>query len=121
MGVTRDPIFGPVILCGLGGIYVEVIKDVSKRLLPISKQDAIEMIKELKGYKIFTGIRNGVTYDVDALADTLIKVSNIASSLGDELEDFEINPLIVFEKTKGVMALDGLITRKQGKGVNVTL
>ena len=110
VGVTRDPVFGPVILCGLGGIYVEVMKDVSQSLAPISVDQALEMIQQLKSYPLFTGVRKGLTYDVKALAKTLSQVSQLAMSLGDIWSDFEINPLIVRPEGQGVLALDGLIT-----------
>ncbi len=119
VGVTRDPIFGPVILCGLGGIYVEVMKDVSQRLAPISEGQALEMIQQLKSYPLFTGVRKGLTYDVKALAKTLSQVSQLAISLGDAWSDFEINPLIVRPEGQGVLALDGLITLYGTSKVNV--
>ncbi|MBT2655947.1 acetate--CoA ligase family protein [Bacillus sp. ISL-18] len=110
VGVNRDPVFGPIIMCGLGGVYVEVLKDVSQRLLPITEKDALEMVKELKSYPLFNGFRNGVNYDVTALACVLADISHLALSLGDGWSEIEINPLIVRELGKGVMALDGLIT-----------
>ncbi|MFB3168543.1 acetate--CoA ligase family protein [Neobacillus sp. 179-C4.2 HS] len=110
VGVTRDPAFGPVIMCGLGGIYVEVMKDVSQRLAPITEQEAMEMIQQLKSYPIFNGVRKGTKYDVEAFAKTLSQVSKLALNLGDSWSDIEINPMIIREKGKGVMALDGLIT-----------
>jgi len=110
VGVTRDPVFGPVLLCGLGGIYVEVMKDVSQRLAPVSEQEALEMIQNLNSYPLFTGIRKGISYDVQAFAKTLSRISELAVSLGDSWSDFEINPLIVLPEGQGVLALDGLIT-----------
>jgi acetyltransferase len=110
VGVNRDPVFGPIIMCGLGGVYVELLKDVSQRLLPISEKDALEMIKELKSYPLFDRFRNGARYDVAALAKVLAEISNLALNLGEGWSEIEINPLIVREEGKGVVALDGLIT-----------
>lgn len=112
VGVTRDPVFGPVVLCGLGGIYVEVMKDFSQRLAPVSEGEALEMIRELKSYPLFTGFRKGRIYDVKALAKTLAQVSQMAISIGDAWTDLEINPLIVRAAGEGVTALDALITAK---------
>lgn len=110
IGVKKDPIFGPVILCGLGGIYVEIMKDVSQNLTPISRKDALSMIEQLKSYPLFTGVRNGLKYDVEGFADVLVNVSQLALNLDGHWTELEINPLIVFEEGKGVMALDGLLT-----------
>ena len=110
VGITRDPVFGPIIMCGLGGIYVEVMKDISQRLAPITEHDALEMIQQLKSYPIFNGVRKGTKYDVEAFARTLSQISKLALTLGDSWSDIEINPMIICEKGKGVMALDGLIT-----------
>jgi acetate---CoA ligase (ADP-forming) len=110
IGVKKDPIFGPVILCGLGGIYVEILKDVSQDLAPVSRQDALRMIQQLKSYPLFSGVRNGLKYDVEGFADVLVNVSILAINLEGNWTELEINPLIVFEEGKGVMALDGLLT-----------
>jgi acyl-CoA synthetase (NDP forming) len=110
VGINRDPVFGPMIMCGLGGVYVEVLKDVSQRLLPITEKDALEMIKELKSYPLFNGVRNGTKYDVPALAKALVDISNLALGLDEGWSEIEMNPIIVLEEGKGVMALDGLIT-----------
>lgn len=110
IGVKKDPIFGPVVLCGLGGIYIEIMKDVSQNIAPISKTHAINMIEKLKSYPLFKGFRNGLKYDVDAFAETLVNVSQLVLNLEGDWQELEINPLIVFEEGKGVMALDGLLT-----------
>lgn len=115
VGVSNDPQFGPVILCGLGGIYVEIMKDVTRRLAPVSEEDALEMIKELKSYPIFTGARKGISFDVKAFSKALAQISNLALSLGDSWADLEINPLIIRAEGKGVVALDGLITLNNQK------
>jgi acyl-CoA synthetase (NDP forming) len=110
VGVKRDPQFGPMIMCGLGGIYVEVLKDVSLRNAPVSPMEALEMIRELKAYPLFKGARGGAEYDVEAFADALVKISHLAVML-DDLEEMDINPLIIRPKGQGVLALDGLLIK----------
>ncbi|MDR7076150.1 acetyltransferase [Neobacillus niacini] len=115
VGVKRDPLFGPIIMCGLGGIYVELLKDYSQRVAPITEEEALEMIKELKSFPLFNGYRGGSNYDVQALAELLSNISKLALTLGDDWSELEINPLIVLEKGKGVLALDGLITMSKSE------
>ena len=104
IGIKEDPQFGKVIMFGLGGIYAEVFKDISMRVLPITKEDAQEMISETKVYKILNGAR-GKHYDVDAIIDTIMKVSQLAES--KDIKELDINPLVVHEH--GVKALDARI------------
>ncbi|HZG83755.1 acetate--CoA ligase family protein [Paenibacillus sp.] len=111
VGVKRDPAFGPIVMCGLGGIYVEVLKDVVQKAAPLTPAEALEMIQALQCYPLFTGARKGLAYDVDALANVISKISELAVSLGDRWDEMEINPLIVRPQGQGVMALDGLITK----------
>ena len=111
VGMTRDPQFGPVIVVGLGGIFVEVIQDIAMRLAPLTMADAREMIGELKGYAILQGARGGPASDIDALAQILCRFSRLALDIGDQIGEIDINPLRVFEKGKGAVALDCLITR----------
>lgn len=106
VGVKRDPQFGAVIMFGLGGIFVEVFKDFSLRVAPITKFDAINMIKEIKGYKILKGFRGHKEYDIDSVVDVLLSVSKISEEI-DNLLELDINPLIVQEK--GVVAVDARI------------
>lgn len=112
VGIQNNESFGPVITCGLGGIYVEVLKDVSRHLGQVEKEEALQMIESLKGAAILHGARTKIEYDIDALAEAISNISTIATSLNGNWEDFEINPLVVFEKGKGVLALDGLISLK---------
>lgn len=113
IGVQRDPVFGPFILCGLGGIYVEVMQDITRRLAPVSEFEALEMIRQLKSYSLFTGIRKGIAYDLRAFATTLSQLSYLALSLEGAWTELEINPLVVRPEGQGVMALDGLLTFQQ--------
>lgn len=75
VGLQDDPQFGPVIMCGLGGVYTELFKDVSFRVLPISKQDALEMLEDLKGKQILHGFRGTQHVDLEMVADALVKIS----------------------------------------------
>lgn len=92
VGVTRDPQFGPVLMFGLGGIFVEVLKDVSFRLIPIDPQDAKEMIEEVKGYPLIRGYR-GKQGDLKSLKDLLLKVSNFITH-HPEIAELDLNPVI---------------------------
>jgi acyl-CoA synthetase (NDP forming) len=112
LGVTNDPLFGPAVMFGLGGIFAEVLKDVSFRLAPVTPSIAREMIEEIKGYPVLTGARGKAPADVDALADAIVKLSALAIDLKDSLAELDINPLFVMEKGKGVKAADALIKPK---------
>lgn len=108
VGSKKDEIFGPTILFGLGGIFTEILEDISLRICPIEREDAIEMIQEIKGYKILKGYRHIPPADVDALIDVLLKVSALVVE-HPEIKELDINPLFVRERGKGVVAADSLI------------
>lgn len=93
IGLKKDPTFGHAIAVGLGGVFAEVIKDVSFRVVPISKKDALDMLKELKGYEILKGYRGGKA-DTDVIIDILLKVSKL-SEKNKEISELDINPLVV--------------------------
>lgn len=109
LGVKRDPLFGPVVICGFGGIFVEVLKDVAVGIPPLTKDQAEEMIARLRGAAILAGVRGKPAADVDALAETVVKVSHLAASLGAQLQGLDINPLIVLPKRQGVVAVDAVV------------
>jgi len=109
VGITRDAQFGPVLMYGLGGVWVEVFKDIALRLPPLTKREALEMLLETRGYKLLQGFRNHPEADLSALCDTLVKMSNLALELKDYIVEVDINPVLVFEKGKGVQAVDALI------------
>jgi acyl-CoA synthetase (NDP forming) len=109
LGIKRDPIFGPVIMFGLGGVFVEVLKDVALRLAPIDKTDALAMITEIKGRAILEGARGRQPSDIDALADTLVSLSQFAAAHADEIESIDINPFLVLPRGRGGYALDALV------------
>jgi len=108
-GVKQDPQFGPIILFGLGGIYAEVFKDFSIRVCPISKEDAFEMIEDLKTKGIFHA--RGKEYNKDAIANLLLKLSEIASK--GEIKEMDLNPIIMYPKDtdKDYVVVDVRIVR----------
>ena len=106
IGGLRDPQFGPAVMFGLGGIFVEVYKDVSFRIAPLEEYDAIDMIHEIKGSKILKGFRNTESLDITSLAQTILKVSNIMVSI-EEIKEIDLNPVLVYPK--GVKAVDARI------------
>jgi acetyl-CoA synthetase (ADP-forming) len=97
IGLATDATFGKVIMFGLGGIWVEVMKDVSFRVVPLSREDARDMVEEIKGYPLLTGIRGKSAKDVDALCDLLVKVSKLAQG-SEEIMEMDLNPIFVMEK-----------------------
>jgi acetyltransferase len=105
VGARIDQIFGPIIMIGLGGIYVEVMKDVSFRALPISAGDIISMIKELRSYPLLLGVRGEKMKDVAAVMNVVTILGAILRH-GQGISDIEINPLVVYEQGDGVMAVD---------------
>jgi len=109
LGVTNDRLFGPAVMFGLGGIFAEVLKDVAFRIAPVTKAGALDMIAEIKGYTVLTGARGAAHADIDALADTIVRLSALAIDLKDVVAELDINPLFVFPKGQGVKAGDALI------------
>ncbi len=108
VGVSYDRQLGPFLLFGTGGVMVEVYEDVALRLCPITRDDALEMIEEVKGARLLRGFRGTPAADVDALADTLVRVSGMAVQLEGSLGELDINPLMVLPQGQGVKAVDAL-------------
>jgi acetyl-CoA synthetase (ADP-forming) len=106
IGSTLDPMFGPILAFGLGGIYVEILKDVVFRLIPIEPEDATEMLIEIKAAKILNGVRGQPPVDKKALVELLIKTSNFIAN-NPEIEELDLNP--VFASEKGVSVVDARI------------
>jgi acyl-CoA synthetase (NDP forming) len=113
VGIHRDPVFGPVCTVGLGGIAIELFKDVSRRLLPLDQTRAREMIAETRCSKLLAGFRGKPPFDVDALVDALVRLSDFVVRR-PEIEEIEINPLAVRPTGQGVIALDAVLSVKQG-------
>lgn len=114
VGVRWDERFGPMVMLGLGGIFVEVLKDVSLRLAPVDEEEALSMIRELKAAKMFSGFRGSPPRDVRALSRVVADVSRLAHELGQSLVELDINPLFVLEEGKGVKVGDALLVLEGG-------
>ncbi len=105
IGMNRDPQFGPLLMFGLGGIYVEVLKDVSFRIAPISRKEAEEMIAEIRSYALLKGVRGQKPADMDAMVDILLRVSQLVTDF-PEVVEMDINPLMVLDSGQGAYAVD---------------
>ena len=113
VGMTLDPQFGPMVMFGLGGIFVEILKDFSLRHAPLRERDAWEMVKEIKGYKILEGFRGEKQADLGAIVSTLLTLSRMAIDLKNVFSEVDINPLVVYPDRGGVKAVDCLFIRKR--------
>jgi len=109
LGISRDPVFGATIVLGLGGIFVELLKDSVLQLPPLSRVEALEMIQSLKGRLLFEGFRGKPRADIDALADTIVQVARMAADLDGVLSALDLNPLMVLPEGQGVVAADVLM------------
>ena len=107
LGVVRDPVFGPVVMFGLGGIFVEVLEDVSFRIAPFGPSEARAMIDEIRGRPVLDGVRGAPGVDIDALASALSRLSVFAAAWPDGIESIDINPFVALPD--GAVALDALI------------
>jgi 4-hydroxybutyryl-CoA synthetase (ADP-forming) len=105
LGSKQDPLFGPVIMFGLGGIYVELLKDVVFRIAPIDEREAIRMVQSIKAIKILKGVRGEKPSDLNAIVDSLQRLSQLVIDF-PEIEEFDMNPLLVLEEGKGARAVD---------------
>jgi acyl-CoA synthetase (NDP forming) len=109
VGVNNDPLFGPAVMFGLGGIFTEILHDVAFRLAPLTRSAADEMIRQVKGYPLLAGARGRPPCDVEALAQAICQVSALALDLSAHLAELDINPLFVLPQGRGVKAGDALI------------
>lgn len=94
IGLTRDAQFGPCVMFGLGGIFTEILKDISFRVAPLEKRDALDMMRDIKGHKILDAVRGMEAADLDILADILIKVGQIGLE-NEKVKEIDINPVII--------------------------
>lgn len=113
IGTSQDQQFGPTVVFGLGGIFVEILKDMSMRVAPLSRSDAEQMVTEIKGYQILQGARGKTGSDIEAVVDVLLRISKLAKDWEDTISEIDINPLIVFDKGRGVKATDALVVLKR--------
>ncbi|AQV98662.1 acyl-CoA synthetase [Cupriavidus necator] len=114
VGIHRDPVFGHVCTFGLGGVSIELFKDVSRRLLPLTPASARAMITETRCYELLKGYRGQPAFDIDALVDVLVKLSDFVAGHAATIDELEINPLAVRPQGQGVTALDAVLSY-QGK------
>jgi acetyltransferase len=105
VGMNCDPQFGPLMMFGLGGIYVEALKDVAFRIAPFSRREAEEMITEIRSYSLLRGVRGERPSDTEAIVDTLLRLSQLVTDF-PEIMEMDVNPLIVFEVGRGVVGVD---------------
>lgn len=112
IGVTRDPVFGHVMTFGLGGIYIEIFRDVTRRLLPIGPRDAAAMVREMRCFPLLDGARGRPAADVAALEQLLVRISDFVVRHGERLEEMDLNPVWVGAKGEGAMPLDAVIVER---------
>lgn len=111
VGFSDDEQFGPVVLFGLGGVFVEVLKDVSLRVAPLTRRDAEGMVREIKGFPLLDGARGRPKADIAALTDLILNVSRLAMDLRERVAEFDLNPIRV-RSDGGLVGLDALLVRK---------
>ncbi|MHC4181921.1 MAG: acetate--CoA ligase family protein [Planctomycetota bacterium] len=109
IGGIRDEQFGPAVMFGLGGVFVELFKDVAFRIAPVTETEALEMMKEIKGYPILSGYRGMKKLNISRIAKTIVTISELISNVG-QIKEVELNPLLVYEKS--VVAVDARIILK---------
>jgi acetyltransferase len=105
VGMNRDPQFGPLVTFGLGGIYVETLKDVTFRIAPFSRQEAEAMIGEIRARALLDGVRGKPAMDKEAIVETLLRVGQLVMDF-PEIAEMDINPLIVYPQGQGAIAID---------------
>ena len=113
IGVNNDPQFGPMIMVGMGGVFVEVFKDVALYPAPLKEEEALEMLKSLKSFKLLNGYRGTEKCDIKSLCQTIVEISNYAQANKDVLKELDINPLFVYPEGKGVGVADALIVKRK--------
>jgi acyl-CoA synthetase (NDP forming) len=119
VGVTHDPTFGPLLACGAGGTLVELVKDVSVGLTPLTKQDANRMVRTLKTFQTLTGYRGGPKYDVNALVETILRLAQMVEDF-PEVAELDLNPLMVLRSGKGAVVVDSRIRVTEGHSYPVS-
>ena len=113
VGVTRDPVFGHIMTVGLGGIYVEILRDVTRRMLPLDAKQADEMLRELRCYELLAGARGKAPADLEALSRLLLQISDFVVSEGKLLEEMDLNPVWVGTTGQGALPLDAVIIERE--------
>ena len=111
LGVSRDPDFGPMLMVGLGGIHVEVLKDVAFAPVPLDRDDALDLIAQLKGTAVLDGVRGDKPADKAALADLIVALSRFAADHAGQISEIDLNPVIVHPAGQGLTLVDALIAK----------
>lgn len=112
LGILRDPVFGPVVAVAMGGIHVEVLRDIAYRIAPVTQDEARVMLRELRAYQLLEGVRGAPPADIDALVDAVVRLSWFAHDHAATVAELDINPLLVFDAAAGVQVIDALIVRR---------
>ena len=108
VGVTHDRLFGPLLAFGLGGVFIEVLRDVVFRIPPLAEEEALEMIRSIRGYPLLEGYRGHPPADIPALQNLLLRISQLVEEV-PELAELDINPLVALEPGQGCRVLDARI------------
>jgi succinyl-CoA synthetase beta subunit len=116
IGARQDGSFGPIVMFGLGGIYVEVMKDVAFRAAPISRKEAHAMVADIRSYPLLLGVRGEKRKDINSIVEVAVRLSNLIDRCRD-ITDIEINPLVVYDHGDGVKAVDVRILFKDQREV----
>ena len=116
LGAVRDPVFGPVVMCGLGGVFAELLQDRALRMAPVGLDEAHAMLDELRGRPLLDGLRGSPPCDVDALARAIVALSTFAARHADRIGSLDINPFLVLPRGEGGIALDALILPSTRRG-----
>jgi acyl-CoA synthetase (NDP forming) len=108
IGMTQDPLFGPLLAFGLGGIHVEILGDVRFRITPLTDHDAAAMIREIKGYRLLEGYRGHPPADIEAIEEVLLRVSRLVEEV-DEITELDLNPVFALPPGQGCRIVDARI------------
>jgi acyl-CoA synthetase (NDP forming) len=108
VGMTRDPLFGPVVAFGLGGIYVEILGDIQFRVAPLTERDATEMVRAIKGYRLLTGYRGQPAVDLKTIEDVLLRLSHLVEAI-PEIKELDLNPIFALPEGQGCKIVDARI------------
>ena len=118
IGMVQDPTFGPMLMFGLGGIYVEVLKDVKFQIAPVNETEAKKMVAGIRTHELLEGTRGDKPKDIDSIVDIILRISQLVTDF-PEINEFEINPLMVFDEGDGALAVDMRLMLKEGEFENL--